>query len=137
MNAPPPSWLDDAATIASSGERVSHLSRDHVYYAHLSIYRHASDLCRGARVLDAGSGAGYGAAYLAGAGADSVLGVDASERAVAFSQHHFRRPNLAFQTASLDLLPEYGPGAFDVIFGSNTWSMWPMCRPFCAPRLAC
>jgi hypothetical protein len=39
------------------------------YWAHLSIYRFAVPFAQGKRVLDAGSGSGYGSSYLARHGA--------------------------------------------------------------------
>jgi 2-polyprenyl-3-methyl-5-hydroxy-6-metoxy-1,4-benzoquinol methylase len=110
----------DADEIGEGGERVSHLVQDHVYYGHLSIYHFAAPFCRGARVLDAGSGAGYGAAYLAERGARHVLGIDASDKAVAFSRYHFPRPNLDFHCLDLAQITSLLPRRFDFIYSSNT-----------------
>jgi len=76
--------------------------------------------CKGATVLDAGSGAGYGAAHLADAGAEYVLGIDISDRAVEFSKHHFQRSNLDFRLMSVEKVADLLPQRFDVIFSSNT-----------------
>lgn len=113
------SWTIEA--VSEGGERVTHLYEDDCYRAHLSIYQFAANLCQGAQVLDAGSGAGYGSAYLASHGAAFVHGVDNGEAAVAFSQDHFQLPNLAFHQADLADLDRLGfaPGSFDVIFSSN------------------
>src|SRR5258708_7543722 len=94
----------DAGEISDGGERVSHLVKDPVYYGHLSIYDFATRFCRDAVVLDAGCGAGYGAARLADAGARRGYGIDVSAKAIAFSRHHFRRPNLEFAVADLGQL---------------------------------
>lgn len=106
--------------ISDNGERVSHLNRDCVYYAHLSIYDFAIPFCKEAFVLDAGSGAGYGAAYLADAGARHVWGIDASAKAIAFSRYHFQRPNLIFQEMKLEHIQGFFPKDFDFIYSSNT-----------------
>src|SRR5207244_2767236 len=74
--------------ITDAGERVTHLFPNDCYVAHLSIYRLVRASVAGAAVLDAGSGAGYGAAYLARHGAREVRGIDASPKAVAFSRQH-------------------------------------------------
>ena len=118
MAGAPEAWLHDPQAIADQGERVSHLVKDFGYYGHLSIYDFAAQFCQQAVVLDAGSGAGYGAAFLAERGAHQVYGIDVSAKAVAFSQHHFQRPNLEFQVASLEQLA-FPPGFFDVIYTSN------------------
>lgn len=110
----------DADYIGENYERVSHLVQDATYHGHMSIYRFAAGFCQDAKVLDAGSGAGYGAAYLAGTGARHVLGIDVSERAVAFSRYHFRRPDLEFQTLNLEEVTALLPRRFDLIFCSNT-----------------
>lgn len=46
-------WLYDPCTINKGGERVSHLYRSHLLYAHSSIYDFAVPFCQGAMVLDA------------------------------------------------------------------------------------
>ena len=106
--------------IASEGERVSHLYPNDCYYAHLSIYRFAQAFCRNGLVLDAGSGAGYGAAYLADHGARFCEAVDVSEKAVAFSRSHFPRRNLRFHVMDLQRISGFPSGFFDLVFSSNT-----------------
>ncbi|MGA2739464.1 MAG: methyltransferase domain-containing protein [Bryobacteraceae bacterium] len=80
---------------------------------HLARYAFAARLARGKRVLDAGSGAGYGAAELA-ASALSVVGADVAADAVAFAQAHYPRPNLEFEQASCTALP-HPDAAFDLV----------------------
>ncbi len=118
--AQPEAWYWDADHIGENYERVSHLVQDATYRGHLSIYHFAARFCYDARVLDAGSGAGYGAAYLAEAGARHVLGIDVSDRAVAFSRYHFRRQGLEFQALNLEEVATLLPRRFDLIFCSNT-----------------
>jgi len=113
-----PSW--DLQQISDGGERASHLDDNYVYYAHLSIYDFAERYCQDALVLDAGSGAGYGAARLADAGARHVWGIDLSEKAITFSRHHFQRPNLTFDVMDLERIDGFDPQYFDFIFSSNT-----------------
>jgi SAM-dependent methyltransferase len=114
----PEAWLHDPQEISDQGERVSHLVKDFGYYGHLSIYDFALSWCQQAVVLDVGSGAGYGAAYLAEHGARHVYGLEVSPKAVAFSQYHFQKPNLEFRAASLEQSP-FAPGFFDLIYTSN------------------
>ena len=128
MNSKERSW--DVQEISDNGERVSHLNQDSVYYAHLSIYDFAAPFCQGATVLDAGSGAGYGSAFLADKGAKHVLGIDVSEKAIEFSRQHFNRPNLSFQTMSLEQMESLPSQHFDLIYSSNTLEHVPNVASF-------
>ncbi len=89
--------------------------RDHIAAQHIARYAFASPYARGARVLDAACGPGYGSAMLADAGAASVLGVDYSTEAIAHAQTHHARPSVRYvQADALTLRPdEHGP--FDTI----------------------
>ncbi|GEM_PF-860827 len=75
-----------------TGERVvpGQVDAD-LWQEHVSRYvfaRHFLRGIRGARVLDAGCGTGYGAAMLSEAGAD-VTGIDASAEAIAWAEAHY------------------------------------------------
>ena len=105
--------------ISFGGERVTHLVPNDVYFAHLSIYHFALQFCRDKTILDAGSGAGYGSAFLADNGAEEVVAFDIEENAVKFSRYHFPRPNLTYQTMSIEQISGFSPHSFDVIFTSN------------------
>jgi len=113
----PPSWSYEE--ISGGGERVTHLYPNDCYYAHLSVYYFATQFCQGGDVLDAGSGAGYGSAYLADHGAKHVNAVELSKVSVAFSQHHFKLPNLKYQVMNLENITCFPPHAFDMIYSSN------------------
>ena len=80
---------------------------------HMARYAFAVSLARGKRVLDAGCGAGYGAAELAETAA-WVVGADIGAEAIDFAREHYRRPNLFFERASGALLP-HASGSFDLI----------------------
>ena len=80
---------------------------------HIARYAFAARLARGKRVLDAGCGAGYGAAELAKS-ALSVVGADIAADAVAFAQEHYRLPYLEFEQASCTALP-HPAAAFDLV----------------------
>ncbi len=97
-----------------TGERVIPGQVDpDLFNEHLSRYAFAARLARGKRVLDAGCGAGYGAAELAKS-ALSVVGADIAPEAVAFAREHYRLPGLQFERASCTELPH--PGAvFDLV----------------------
>ena len=110
-------WTAD--DISDAGERVSHLERDFVFFGHFSIYAYAVPLIQGARVLDVGCGSGYGSAHLAERGAASVLGIDPSETAIAFSRDHFTRHNLEFRRMAAEALGDLPAASVDVVFSSN------------------
>lgn len=60
-----------------------------LYQAHLALYLFAARFAAGGRVLDWGCGTGYGAARLAEAGAQSVLGIDPDPRSIRYAQRRF------------------------------------------------
>ncbi len=101
-------------------ERISYLCQNDCYYAHLSIYHFAIPFCKDRVVLDAGSGTGYGSAYLAEHGARQVFGLDADRSSVESSRGHFPRSNLEFQFQDLRRITGFSDHHFDVIFSSNS-----------------
>lgn len=109
----------EESDLTDSGERVTPLCRNDCYYAHLSLYFCALPWVQNTTVLDAGSGAGYGAAYLADHGARFVHGIDVSAKAVTFSRQHCSRPNLQFQVMDLEKIEGFGDHSFDVVMCSN------------------
>jgi 2-polyprenyl-3-methyl-5-hydroxy-6-metoxy-1,4-benzoquinol methylase len=111
--------LHDASRVTADGERVTHLWPNDCYYAHLSIYYFALSYAQGKTVLDAGSGAGYGSAYLVENGAHGVVGIDVSQEAVQFSQRYFDFPNLRYQVMSLEDIQGFADHSFDLILSSN------------------
>jgi SAM-dependent methyltransferase len=80
---------------------------------HMARYAFAARLAHGKRVLDAGCGAGYGSAELAGQ-AVSATGADVASDAVDFARANYRLPNLAFERASCERLP-HPDGCFDLV----------------------
>ncbi len=106
--------------VGGGGERVDHRYPNDLYFAHLSLYRFALPFARDRRVIDLGSGAGYGAEWLAAHGARSVLGIDIDAQAVAFSRDHFDRPGLRFETMDVTAIKGLPAGGCDLLFSSNT-----------------
>lgn len=80
---------------------------------HLARYRFAVPFVGGKRVLDVGSGEGYGAALLA-EGARDVLGIDYSPPAIRHARVTYKRQNLRFEIVDADAL-DLGPDRFDVV----------------------
>lgn len=118
----PESTIRDALIqeVTHDGERVTHLRPDRDYIAHLSIYHFARRYCGGKRVLDAGSGAGYGSEYLARNGAARVQGIELSDVAIEFSKRYFGdRRNLSYRQMDVCKIQGFPEKSFDVIFSSN------------------
>ena len=63
---------------------------------HVARYLAAGEYAAGCRVLDAGSGAGYGASLLKAAGAAEVLGVDLDRETVRQAQARFGEASVEF-----------------------------------------
>lgn len=99
--------------VKATGERlVPDEQREELVYAeHVARYRLAAQLVERRRVLDAGSGEGYGALMLASAGATNVVGVDIDGDAV---RHARERYGLEFLEADLLQLP-FSSSSFDLV----------------------
>lgn len=81
---------------------------------HLARYLMAAEFAAGRRVLDAGSGAGYGAAVLQAAGAAVVQGIDMDADAVAGARERFGGANLSFVVDDCERL-DHVDGGWDLI----------------------
>ncbi len=97
-----------------TGERVipGEVDRD-LWNEHAARYAFAVRMAGGRRVLDAGCGAGYGAAALASA-AQGVLGIDIAPEAIAYARTHYPAGNLRFEQASCLQIPA-PDAAFDLV----------------------
>jgi O-antigen biosynthesis protein len=101
--------------IEATGERIVPWARDaQVIYEHFHRYLWAQPLVEGRRVLDLGSGEGFGAALLADT-AKTVTGVDIDARTVEHSRANYVAPNLGFEVASATDLSAFADGAFDAV----------------------
>ena len=69
------------STLSNKGERLVTDGFDRFSIEHLHRYAIASELCRGASIVDIASGEGYGTNLLAQTG-ESVTGVDISQLAI-------------------------------------------------------
>ncbi len=109
----------DNETLTNAGERMV-VGNMWGYWAHLSIYCFALPFARGRRVLDAGSGAGYGSAYLARHGA-RVLAFDAGAGAIEHSRQRYAGDPVTFEVADLNAPLPVGDAVFDLVFSSNVF----------------
>lgn len=109
------------AGVPVRGESVWPEADNDLFRAHASIYRFFCGSCAGRRVLDAGCGAGYGAAMLAEAGAAEVLAVDLEPRNVRYARRCSAHPKVRYETADLERLDrlELPDGSFDLVVSSN------------------
>jgi SAM-dependent methyltransferase len=101
-------------------ENVSPEVPNDLFQAHLSIYEFFARFVQGRRVLDLGSGTGYGAAHLRQAGAAAVVGIDRDRKSVAYARARFPMPGLQFLVADAQALPP-DLGAFDAVVSSNVF----------------
>ncbi len=102
-----------------TGERVVPGQVDpDLWQEHVSRYEFARHflrgLKRGLRVLDAGCGAGYGAALLAEDRGNEVTGLDASAEAVAWAGQHYQAANLHFAPGDVTALRDFD-ASYDVV----------------------
>jgi GT2 family glycosyltransferase/SAM-dependent methyltransferase/glycosyltransferase involved in cell wall biosynthesis len=98
-----------------TGERCVPWTPDvQVLYEHYHRYLWAASVVAGRRVLDLGSGEGFGAAILADA-ATQVVGVDIDERTVEHSQLNYGAANVEFSLGSALDLSRYETGSFGAV----------------------
>jgi GT2 family glycosyltransferase/glycosyltransferase involved in cell wall biosynthesis/SAM-dependent methyltransferase len=98
-----------------TGERCVPWAPDvQVVYEHLHRYLWAARLVGGRRVLDLGSGEGFGAAILADSAAE-VLGVDIDELTVEHSTLNYASSNLSFQVGTALDLSAHEAGSFGAV----------------------
>jgi SAM-dependent methyltransferase len=75
-----------------------------IAYDHIARYRFAERYVKGKKIIDLGSGAGYGTHSLSKF-AENVLGVDLSEEAVAYAAWSYSVPNLRYEVGDVTNLP--------------------------------
>ncbi len=107
--------------ISDDGERmIPEFHHDALIYAeHVVRYLFASRLVRGKRVLDVGSGVGYGSNMLKGAGAAKVIGLDRSREAIAYGLDRHAALHPDYLVADAESLP-LQDGQFDVVVSFET-----------------
>ncbi|MBN2026761.1 MAG: class I SAM-dependent methyltransferase [Actinobacteria bacterium] len=94
--------LDTYPELILTGERTLPGMREENYWfqRHLVAYDYVMTLAEGKRVLDLGSGEGYGTRLLSERAATAV-GVDLAPEAVYHARRTYRRPNLRFVYADI------------------------------------
>jgi SAM-dependent methyltransferase len=98
-----------------TGERCVPWAEDPaIVYEHFHRYLWAAAQVASGKVLDVGSGEGFGAAILARS-AGEVTGIDVDERAVEHAAANYAAANLSFQAASALDLSRFADGSFDAV----------------------
>lgn len=98
-----------------TGERCVPWAPDvQVVYEHFHRYMWAARVVEGRRVLDLGSGEGFGASILAGS-ATHVVGIDVDERTVEHSKLNYGGANLEFHVGSALDLSTFEDGSFGAV----------------------
>jgi len=98
-----------------TGERCVPWAPDvQVVYEHFHRYMWAARVVGGRKVLDLGSGEGFGAAILAES-ATQVIGVDVDERTVEHSKLNYGGPNLEYRTGTALDLSAFETGSFGAV----------------------
>jgi GT2 family glycosyltransferase/SAM-dependent methyltransferase/glycosyltransferase involved in cell wall biosynthesis len=98
-----------------TGERCVPWAPDvQVVYEHMHRYLWAAQLVAGKRVLDLGSGEGFGAAILSEA-ASEIVGVDLDERTVEHATLNWSSESISFLQGSALDLSAFEDGSFDAV----------------------
>ena len=84
-----------------------------MYQEHIARYAFAAQLAKGGDVLDVACGVGYGAQWLAKAGAKSVLGTDIAEDAIDHARKNYFHPSVSFEVQDARTMDF--EGKFDVV----------------------
>ena len=106
------------ANIGNHGERMVAGTNDWGYHANLSIYRFFAGFVGNKRVLEIGSGTGYGANYLA-KHASFIVSIDVDEPAISYSARNSSSDHIDFRVHDL-ATATLSDEAFEVIVTSNT-----------------
>jgi SAM-dependent methyltransferase len=96
-----------------TGERFLTECQGEMVYEHWHRYLLAREYAKGKRVLDAPSGEGYGAHLMASV-AESVVGIDIADEAIAHATAKYTQKNLKYIAASGTKLP-FPDASFDLV----------------------
>ena len=99
-----------------TGERCVPWTPDvQVVYEHMHRYLWAATVVAGRRVLDLGSGEGFGASILSSGEETEVVGIDIDERTVEHAQLNWAGPRTSFEVGDALDLSEFEDGSFGAV----------------------
>jgi len=131
----PPPASKKVSGLRYTGERVIPESED--VFAHLNYLTHrieyeaaATVLTKDMLVLDCACGVGYGSDILRRS-AGAVIGVDVSDKAIAYAKEKYRAENLAFIASDARSLP-FDDASFDTVMSIETVEHFPDADKFIA-----
>jgi len=84
------------------------------YYEHLLRYLFSTQFVKNKRVLDLGSGTGYGTRMLKQMGAKSALGIDISQEAVDYARDLYQMNGIKYVSGDVEKLPDF-PEKFETV----------------------
>lgn len=104
--------------VPGATDLISHYVERH----HRARYVWAVEQLKGTEglVIDIASGAGYGSHMLAGVIKGEVVGIDASEKAVANASANYSAPNLSFRTGNAEALTNIETGSVAALVSFET-----------------
>jgi len=102
--------------LENTGERLLpwDLQYPQNHYEHLQRYYFAQQFAAGRKVLDLGSGEGYGTDIMAMV-AEEAIGVDISSEAVEWASQKYKRSNVKYICSSAATIPISGEQIFDLV----------------------
>ena len=86
-----------------------------VVYEHMHRYLWAATVVAGRRVLDLGSGEGFGASILSAGEGTEIVGIDIDERTVEHAQLNWAGPRTSFKVGNALDLSEFEDGSFGAV----------------------
>jgi GT2 family glycosyltransferase/SAM-dependent methyltransferase/glycosyltransferase involved in cell wall biosynthesis len=99
-----------------TGERCVPWTPDvQVVYEHMHRYLWAATVVAGRRVLDLGSGEGFGASILSSGEETEVVGIDIHERTVEHAELNWAGPRTSFKVGNALDLSEFEDGSFGAV----------------------
>jgi GT2 family glycosyltransferase/glycosyltransferase involved in cell wall biosynthesis/SAM-dependent methyltransferase len=96
-----------------TGERLTSAIPGEIEAEHFHRYFYAREFCRGKRVLDVGSGEGYGSFLLAEV-ASQVVGLEIDKATCEYARRNFARGNLIFVQGDARCIP-FEDKSFDIV----------------------
>ncbi len=89
-------------------------NKDTFYFEHIQRYKFSKKFVKNKKILDLGSGSGYGSFELIKLGAKEVISIDIDPKIIKFAKEKYHNDKLTFQIADATSLP-FKDNEFDVV----------------------